>query len=63
MLRNITILISGEKNEIVKQSKITTQQPKPFKKPNIVDVKSVTTEHPRTSCKLFKTIRQTEKVS
>ena len=47
----------------VKQSEIITYQPKTFEKPNIVDIKSVITEHPhKTSHKLFKTIRQAQKV-
>ena len=44
----------------VKQSEITTYQPKTFENPNIVDIKSVITEHPKTSHKLSKTIRQAE---
>ena len=47
----------------VNQSKIITQQPKTFKDPNIIDTKSVITEDPKTSHKLFKTLRQAEKVS
>ena len=39
------------------------QQPKAFEHPNIPDIKLVTIEHPKTSRKLSKTIRQTEKVS
>ena len=39
-----------------------TQQPKKFENPNGVDIKSVITEHPKTSHKLPKTIKQTEKV-
>ena len=47
----------------MKQSKIITQEPKPFENPNIGDIKSVTIKHPKTSRKLSKTIRQAEKVS
>ena len=47
----------------VKQSKINTQQPKHFENLNIFDIKSAIMEHPKTSDKLFKTIRQAEKVS
>ena len=36
---------------------------KTFENPNIVNIKSVIIEHPKTSHKLSKTIRQTEKVS
>ena len=45
---------------MVKQSKTITQQPKHF---DNVNIKSVITEHPNTSHKLSKTIRQAEKVS
>ena len=46
----------------VKQSNVITYQPKTFENPNIVDIKSVTTESPETLHKLSKTIRQAEKV-
>ena len=46
----------------VKQSEIITYQPKPFENPNIADIKSGVTEHPKTSRKLFKIIRKGEKV-
>ena len=46
------------KKKIVKRLKIITYQPKPFEKPNIVDIKSIITEHPKTSHKFSKTIRQ-----
>ena len=46
----------------VKQSELITYQPTTYESPNIVDVKSVITEHPKTSHKLPKTIRQAEKV-
>ena len=46
-----------------KQSEIVTQQPKTFENPNIVDIKSVIIEHPKSSHKLSKTIRKAEKVS
>ena len=42
----------------VKQEEITTYQPKMF---DTVIIKSVITEHPKTSHKLSKTVRQTEK--
>ena len=48
--------------KIVKQSEIITYQPKTFKNPNIVDIKSVITEHPKTADKLSKIIRKGEKV-
>ena len=37
-----------------------TYQPKAFENPNIVDIKSVITEHPKTSHKLSKTMKQAE---
>ena len=46
----------------VKQSEIIMYQPKTFRKSNIVDIKSVITEHPKTSHKLSKTIGKGEKV-
>ena len=46
----------------VKQSEIITYQPKTFENPNIVDIKPVITEHPKTSHKFCKTIRQAEKL-
>ena len=46
----------------VKQSEIITYQPKAFENSYIVDVKSVITEHLKTSHKLSNTIRQTEKL-
>ena len=45
----------------IKQSKLITQQPKVFENPNIVEIKSVTTENPKASYKLSKTIKQVEK--
>ena len=51
-----------EKNtKSVKQAKVITYQPKTFKNPNIIDMKSVITKHPKTLHKLLKIIRQTEK--
>ena len=45
-----------------KQSNIITFEPKTFKNPNPVDVKSVITENAKTSRTLSKTMRQAEKV-
>ena len=45
-----------------KRSKIITYQPKTFENPNIVDINSTITEHPKTSHNLSKTIIQAEKV-
>ena len=55
--------IRKKNRKSVKQSEIITYQPKTFQNPNIVDIKSVITEHPKTSHKLSKTIRQAEKVA
>ena len=44
----------------VKQSEIITYQPKTFQNPNIVDIKSVITEHLQILHKLSKTIRKGE---
>ena len=38
-----------------------TYQPKTFQNPNIVDIKSVITEHSKTSQKLWKTVIKGEK--
>ena len=46
---------------MVNQLKIITQQPKPIQNLNVTDIKSITTEHPKTSRKLSKTIKQAKK--
>ena len=43
------------------RSKIITQQPKPIESPKIIDIKSVTIEHPKTSYRLSKTLRQAKR--
>ena len=45
-----------------KQSEIITYQPKAFENPNIVDIKSVIAEYPKTLHKLSRTLRNAEKV-
>ena len=60
MLQNTQSFIRKKNTESVKQSKIITQRPKVFENPDIVDIKSFTTEHRKTSHKLLKTINQTE---
>ena len=60
MLRNIIIFFEDQKK---KRSKIITQQLKATEKPNVTDIKSANIEHLKHSHKLFKTTRQTEKVS
>ena len=46
----------------VKQSEIISNQSKTLENPNIVDIKSVITEHPKSSYKLSKIIGKSEKV-
>ena len=41
--------IIKENRKSVKQSEITTYQPTSFQNPNIADIKSIITEHPKTS--------------
>ena len=54
--------IRKKNRKSVKKSKIITYQPRTFENPNIVDIKSIITKHPKTSHKLCKTMRQAEKV-
>ena len=55
---------SKKKNtKLISRSKIITQQSKTIENPNIIDIKSVNIEHPKTSGKLSKGIRQIEKFS
>ena len=49
--------------KLAKRSKIITQQLKALENPNIIDIKSVIIEHPKTSHKLSKTTMHTEKLS
>ena len=53
--------IIKENRKSVKQSEITTYQPRIFQNSNIVDIKSIITEHPKTSHKLSETIRQAKR--
>ena len=46
----------------VKESETITYQPKTFENSNFVDIKLITTEHPKTSHRLSKIIGQAEKV-
>ena len=50
------------KKKLVKRSKIITQQPKPIRTANAINIKSVTIEYLKTSHKLSKTIRPATKV-
>ena len=45
------------------QPKIISQQPKAIENQNIVDIKSVNIEYPKTLNKVSKSIRQAKKVS
>ena len=54
--------IRRKNRKLVRQSKIITNQPKSFESLNPVDIKSNITEHPQTSHKLSKTIRESEKI-
>ena len=53
--------IRRKNTKLVKQWKIITYLPKTFENPNIAAIKLII-EQPKTSHKLFKTIRQAEKV-
>ena len=44
--------LKRKNTKLVKRSKVITQQQKPLENPNIVDIKSIAKEHPKTSCKL-----------
>ena len=54
--------IRRKNRKLVRQSKIITNQPKSFERLNPVDIKSNITEQPKTSHKLSKTIRESEKI-
>ena len=55
--------IRKKNTKSVKKSEIITYQPTIFEKLNIIDIKSVITEHPKTLHKLPKTLRQTKKIA
>ena len=61
-IKHYQSFIRKRKTKSVKQSKTTSQQPKSFENPNIIYIKSVITEHPKTSHKSSKIKRQAEKV-
>ena len=48
------LFIRKKNTKSVKQSEIFTSQTKSFENPNIADIKSVITEHPKASHKLSK---------
>ena len=51
-----------ENKKLVKRSKVIVQQPKTIEDPNTVDIKSVIVTHPKTSHRLFKTVKNTQRV-
>ena len=53
----------NKNKKFVKGSKTITQQPKTIENPSITDIKSFTIAYPKNSYKLYKTIKQTKKVS
>ena len=62
MMKNTINNLLKKNTKWVKQPKIIAYQPKTVENPNIVDIKSIITEHPKTSHKSSKTIRQAKKV-
>ena len=48
---------------MVKRSKRIIQQPKTIANPDIIEIKAVTIEYPKTSCKISETIRHQTKTS
>ena len=55
--------MNRKNTKLIKQPTITFQQPKTIENPNIVDIKSVNIEYPKTLNKVFKSMRQAKKVS
>ena len=51
-----------ENKKLVKRSKVIVQQPKTTEDPNTVDIKSVIVTHPKTSHRLFKTVKNAQRV-
>ena len=62
MLKSTQSFITKENTKSVNQSKIITYQPKTFENPNVIGIKSIIIEHPKTSHKFSKTISHAEKV-
>ena len=62
MLMNIINHLRKKNRKSVKQPEIITYQSNNFKNLNIADIKSVITEYAKTSHKLCKTTRNSEKV-
>ena len=59
LIKNIPDLrnAKGHYKLFIKQSEIITYQPRSFQNPNLVNIRLIITEHPKTSHKLFKTTR------
>ena len=55
--------MKNKNTKLVKWSKTITQQPKPIKNPNIIDIKSATIKNAKSSCKLSRAKRQAKKLS
>ena len=60
---NYQSFLRKKNTRLVKRSKIITQQPRSLESPKTISIKLVLIEHPKTSYKLSKTIRQGKKVS
>ena len=64
ILKNIISHIYTKKTQKIGETiKIITQQPNLIENSNVIELKSVTLEHPKTSHKLSKTIKQAKKFS
>ena len=61
-LQHYESFLRKKNRKSIKQPEAITYQPKTFENPNITDIKSVITEHPKTSHKLSKTIKKGKKV-
>ena len=61
-LQHYESFLRKKNRKSIKQLEAITYQPKTFENPNITDIKSVITEHPKTSHKLSKTIKKGKKV-
>ena len=55
--------MNRKNTKLIKQPKITFQQPKTIENPNIVDIKSVNIEYPKTLNRVSKSMGQAKKVS
>ena len=60
--KNYKSFIIKENRKSVDQSEISTYQRRTFRNPSIVDIKSIITKYIKTLHKLFKSVREAEKV-